>query len=70
MAQVESDKVVARRTSGVSRRGIGRWGERIGVLLIALGIAGLIQPFHLQLFTSGFSVLLAGTLLFIITSHL
>ena len=35
-----------------------------------LGIAGLVQPFQLSLFTDGFTVLLAGTVIFIITSHL
>ena len=70
MAQVQSGEAVMRHTSASTRRGIGRWGERLGVLLIVLGIAGLIQPFQLQLFTDGFTVLLIGTAIFIITSHL
>jgi hypothetical protein len=46
------------------------WGERLGVVLIVLGTAGLIQPFVQDFFTYGFSVLLAGTIIFIIASHL
>lgn len=53
-----------------ARKLIGTWGERLGIVLIVLGIAMLIQPWALILFTRGFLVLLAGTLLFIITSHL
>jgi len=53
-----------------ARKLIGRWGERLGIVLIVLGIAMLIQPWALIFFTRGFLVLLAGTLLFIITSHL
>jgi len=46
------------------------WGERLGVLLIVLGIAGLVQPWVQDFFTYGFTVLLIGTIDFIITSHL
>jgi len=56
--------------STARRKLIGRWGERLGIVLIVLGIGMLIQPWALILFTRGFLVLLAGTLLFIITSHL
>ena len=40
------------------------------MLLIVVGIAGLIQPFVQDYFTNGFSILLLGTIVFIIASHL
>lgn len=46
------------------------WGERVGVVLIVLGIFGLIQPWVQSFFTNGFTVLLIGTLIFIVASHL
>lgn len=70
MAQVQSSNVVTRRATGPIRRHVGRWGERLGIALIVLGIAGLIQPWLLDGFTRGFLVLLVGTVIFIITSHL
>jgi hypothetical protein len=47
-----------------------RWGERIGVVLIVLGIVGLVQPLVQGYFTNGFTILLIGTIIFIIASHL
>ena len=46
------------------------WGERIGVVLIVLGIVGLVQPLVQGFFTNGFTILLLGTIIFIIASHL
>ncbi len=46
------------------------WGERGSVLLIVLGTLGLIQPFDQDFYTNGFTVLLLGTIIFIIASHL
>ena len=39
-------------------------------VLIAAGILGLCQPWSLALYTHGFAVLLAGTALIIVASHL
>ncbi len=52
------------------RTAVRVWGERLGIILIALGIVGLIQPWVQDFFTNGFTVLLAGTLVFIVASHL
>jgi hypothetical protein len=41
----------------------------LATILIALGVVMLMQPFALALFTWSFPVTLAGTILFIITSH-
>ncbi len=62
-AQVAPSRLSARDTLRV-------WGERLGIVLIALGILGLIQPWVQDFFTNGFTVLLAGTLVFIVASHL
>ncbi len=60
--------LVERRPS--VRTAVRVWGERLGIILIALGIIGLIQPWVQDFFTNGFTVLLAGTLVFIVASHL
>ncbi len=60
---------VAPRRSSV-RTTIRVWSERLGIVLIALGIVGLIQPWVQDFFTNGFTVLLVGTLVFIVASHL
>lgn len=52
------------------RKAAQRWGELLGIALIGLGIFGLVQPWWETGFTNGFSVLLAGTLVFIVASHL
>ena len=46
----------------------GPW-ENAAVVLIGLGIAMLMQPFALALFTWSFVTILAGTVLFVIVSH-
>jgi hypothetical protein len=46
------------------------WSERIGIVLIVLGILGLVQPWVQEFYTNGFTVLLLGTVIFIIASHL
>jgi hypothetical protein len=46
----------------------GPW-ENAAVVLIALGIFMLMQPFALALFTWSFLTILAGTVLFVIVSH-
>jgi hypothetical protein len=46
----------------------GPW-ENAAVVLIALGILMLMQPFALALFTWSFATILAGTVLFVIVSH-
>ncbi len=61
-------QVAPRRPS--TRDTLRVWGERLGIVLIVLGILGLIQPWVQDFFTNGFTVLLAGTLVFIVASHL
>ncbi len=46
----------------------GPW-ENAAVLLIALGVVMLMQPFALSLFTYSFVTILAGTVMFVIVSH-
>lgn len=46
----------------------GPW-EMLASILIGLGVIMLMQPFALWAFTYSFIVTLAGTVMFIITSH-
>jgi hypothetical protein len=46
----------------------GPW-ENAATAIIGVGIVMLMQPLMLDLFTWSFSVILAGTVLFIIVSH-
>jgi hypothetical protein len=46
----------------------GPW-ENAAVVVIALGIVMLMQPFALSLFTWSFVTILAGTAMFVIVSH-
>ena len=46
----------------------GPW-EMIATVLIATGVAMLMQPFVLWAYTYSFMVTLTGTVLFIIVSH-
>ena len=79
MAQIEVGQVVTERAEGpapppaattaAGRRAIRLWGERSGVILIVLGIVGLVQPWVQGFFTNGFTILLLGTIIFIIASH-
>lgn len=46
----------------------GPW-EMLASCLIALGVVMLMQPWFLWAFTWSFLVTLAGTVLFIVTSH-
>ena len=39
------------------------------ICLIALGLAMLMQPFSLTLYTYSFVTILAGTVMFVIVSH-
>lgn len=73
MSQVDVTSAVRAQAapSRRSARAVARvWGERLGIVLIALGILGLIQPWVQDFFTNGFTVLLVGTLVFIVASHL
>ena len=54
------------RRPGLLRR--GPW-ENAATAVILLGIAMLMQPMALALFTWSFPVILAGTVLFIVVSH-
>ena len=46
----------------------GPW-EMLATILIAAGVAMLMQPFAIQLFTWSFVTILAGTVMFIVVSH-
>ncbi|WP_395540704.1 hypothetical protein [Neotabrizicola sp. sgz301269] len=46
----------------------GPW-EMLATILIGLGVFMLMQPFFLWAFTWSFLVTLAGTVMFIVTSH-
>lgn len=47
-----------------------RWLEPVSILLIALGIVGLCQPWLFAWYRYGFTLLLIGTVLFTIAVHL
>jgi hypothetical protein len=70
MAQVQPEPMKPTGNTPSGRVLLRVWGERLGVLLIVLGIVGLVQPYTQDYFTYGFSILLAGTVTFIIASHL
>jgi hypothetical protein len=57
--------------SGNSKHGIWRRGpwQTASTVLIVGGILMLVQPFALALYTYSFSVILAGGVAFVITSH-
>jgi hypothetical protein len=61
-----SDALVQRGARRLFRR--GPW-ENGSTAVIGLGIFMLMQPFWLDLFSWSFTVILAGTLGFVITSH-
>jgi hypothetical protein len=44
--------------------------ERISIAMITLGIVGMFQSVLIDLYTWGFHFLLAGTLAFIILTHI
>ncbi|HEY3599061.1 MAG TPA: hypothetical protein VGL08_16285 [Paraburkholderia sp.] len=46
-----------------------RYGEGAATVLIGLGMAMLVQPFSLALFTWSFPVILVGAVGFVVTSH-
>ncbi|WP_420994358.1 hypothetical protein ACKI2N_017330 [Cupriavidus sp. 30B13] len=56
----------ARRRPRVLRR---RFGEGAATVVIGAGVAMLVQPFWLALFTWSFPVILAGAAAFVVTSH-
>ena len=58
------------RADGLARRLFrrGPW-ENAATALIAAGVFMLMQPFSLTLFSYSFSVILAGTLGYVIVSH-
>ena len=43
--------------------------ENVATVLIAIGVVMLMQPFALALFSWSFTVILAGTVMFILVSH-
>ena len=43
--------------------------ENVATVLIAVGVVMLMQPFALALFSWSFTVILAGTVMFILVSH-
>jgi hypothetical protein len=54
--------------TGLFRLRRGPW-EMLATFLIALGVVMLMQPYVMALYTWSFAVTLAGTVMFIITSH-
>jgi len=54
--------------NGLLRLRRGPW-EMLASVLIALGVAMLMQPFALTLYSWSFIVTLTGTVMFIIVSH-
>ncbi|TDN62804.1 hypothetical protein [Paraburkholderia sp. BL10I2N1] len=56
----------ARLRGRLLRRG---YSEGASTVLIGVGVAMLVQPFSLALFTWSFPVILAGALAFVVTSH-
>ena len=43
--------------------------ENVASLVIAIGVIMLMQPVFLDLYSYSFSVILAGTIMFVIVSH-
>jgi hypothetical protein len=43
--------------------------ENAAMVLIAIGVVMLMQPFEMALYTHSFPVILAGTLGFLVVSH-
>src|SRR5207302_690642 len=70
VAQIEQQAIAPAATRQTRRATAGTWGERIGIVLIVLGILGLVRPWVQAFFTNGFTVLLVGTIIFIIASHI
>ena len=58
-------KAAKRQWPQWARRGLM---ENIAVVLIALGVLMLVQPFSLDLYGWSFSVVLAGTVMYVIVS--
>ena len=46
-----------------------RYCEGASTVLIGIGIAMLVQPFAVDLYTWSFPVILVGALAFVVTSH-
>lgn len=69
VTQLEQQAISPTAAPPTRRTAIRAWGERSGVVLIALGILGLVQPWVQDFYTNGFTLLLAGTLIFIVASH-
>ena len=53
---------------GLARLRRGPW-EAVASVLIAVGIVMLMQPFFLWAYTYSFTVILAGTVGFLVVSH-
>lgn len=51
-------------------RKVARTVTNVAVGVIVFGVAALCQPWSLWLYRNAFPVLLAGTLTYIVTSHL
>ena len=62
---VQSSGPVKRRWPRWARRGLM---ENVAVGLIVLGVVMLVQPFSIAIYGWSFSVVLAGTVMFIIVS--
>ena len=65
---IESDRASA--PAPAERRGLRRILEPLAIALMLLGYAMIFQPFALIVFTYSYTVMLIGTALYIIASHL
>jgi len=54
----------------IQRNYLARIVERMAVVGMMVGIAGMLQPWHILLYQNGFYVLAISTLTFIIVSHI
>lgn len=57
-------------TPHLPRRSARRWLEPLAISIMALGAIMMFQPFAKILFTYSFIVILFGTLMFIVVSHM
>jgi hypothetical protein len=60
----------AARARPAERRGLRHTLEPIAIILMLLGYAMIFQPFVMILFTYSYTVMLIGTALYMVASHL
>ena len=45
-------------------------GENISIVLIVIGVLGMCQPYAIAFYTYSFTILLVGTLTYIVIGHI